>query len=401
MKKIIFITTILSLIIITACKQETVSNSKPETAKTEQTKSAAAKDGEQYATKIEFSTEPNEVKKDEQANLFFTVKNSSGEVVKNLKIVHEKPMHLIVVSGDLNEFYHLHPELQSDGSYKVPFAFANGGKYQLFVDVTTPDDKQIIRSIDLEVKGEIPPNEPLKVDEKFEQATGGIRVEMKPDGELVSGKEMLLAFKVTDVLTKKPVTDLENYLGEKAHFVVISQDLQEFVHAHPMSMDAVKNEHSDHNHGGKSEVKLAANADTTVSAHLTFPKAGIYKIWAEFKRNGGVIAVPFVVEVKENKEPAPKAMNFNVPKDAYKVLVSKDGFLPSEISFTAGKFNKLAFVRIDKENCANEVVFKDLNITKKLPVGEVVLVDLPADAKGKTLNFACGMDMYKGKLMVE
>lgn len=401
MRKFIFITTILSLIISTACKQSASNNSKPEPPKTEQTNPNAPKMDEQFATKVEFSTEPNEVKKEEQANLFFTVKNSKGEIIKDLKIVHEKPMHLIVVSGDLSEFYHLHPEVQADGSFKVPFAFPNGGKYQLFVDVTTPDDKQVIRSIDLEVKGEIPTNEPLKVDEKLEKAIGGIRVEMKPDGDLVAGKELMLAFKVTDVMNKKPVTDLENYLGEKAHFVVISQDMQEFVHAHPMSMDAVKNENSEHEHGGKSDEKLMANADTIISAHLTFPKAGIYKIWAEFKRNGGVIDVPFVVEVKPNTERTSKAINVEIPQDAYKILVSKDGFSPSEINLIEGKFKKLAFVRIDKENCADEVVFKDLNIKKKLPLGEVVLVDLPADSKGKTLNFACGMDMFKGKIVIE
>ncbi len=401
MRKIIITLFIVTLLFVKACKQATTEVPKSENSKTDHTKLATPKPDEQYATKVEFSTEPNEVKKDEQANLFFTVKNGNGEVVRDLKIVHEKPMHLIAVSGDLNEFYHLHPEPQKDGSFKVPFAFANGGKYQLFVDVTTPDNKQIIRSIDLEVKGEIPPNEPFTVDAKFEKAAGGIRVEMKPDGELIAGKELLLDFKVTDVLTKKPVTDLENYLGEKAHFVVISQDLQEFVHAHPMSMDAVKNEHSEHNHSGKSEEKMMANADTTVSAHLTFPKTGIYKIWAEFKRNGGVIAVPFIVNVAENKEVATVKTDYKVPTDAYKVLVSKDGFLPSEINIIDGKFKKLAFVRIDKENCADEIVFKDLNIKKKLPVGEVVLVDLPADSKGKTLNFACGMDMYKGKVVIE
>jgi hypothetical protein len=247
------------------------------------------------------------------------------------------------------------------------------------------------------VKGEPAPKEPLKVDEKFEKATGGIRVEMKPNGDLIAGKELMLDFSVTDVLTKKPVTDLENYLGEKAHFVVISQDLKEFVHAHPMSMNSMKSEHSEHEHSEK----MSSDSASTVSAHITFPKAGIYKIWAQFKRNGGVIDVPFVVEVKENKEVSATKSDVQIPLDAYKITASKDGFTPSEVKISDGQYKKLAFIRTDAENCADEIVFKDLNIRKKLPVGEVVMIDLPADSKGKTLNFACGMDMFKGKVIVE
>ena len=224
---------------------------------------------------------------------------------------------------------------------------------------------------------------------------------MKPDGEIVAGKEMLFGFSVNDIATKKPATDLQNYLGEKAHFVVISEDLLEFVHAHPMSSDAVKSEHSEHSHQEKTENKLSMNAETVISAHVTFPKAGLYKLWAQFQRNGRVIDVPFIVDVKENKETPQKMANVEIPKDAFQITVSKDGFIPSEVSFDAGKFKKLAFLRIDKENCANEVVFKDFEIKKQLPVGEVVLVDLPESLKGKTISFACGMNMYKGTITLQ
>lgn len=36
-----------------------------------------------------------------------------------------------------------------------------------------------------------------------------------------------------------------------------------------------------------------------------------------------------------------------------------------------------------------------------LPVGEVVLVDLPNSLKGNTISFACGMGMMKGKILVK
>lgn len=40
-----------------------------------------------------------------------------------------------------------------------------------------------------------------------------------------------------------------------------------------------------------------AGNKVTVSAHTTFPDAGLYKLWAQFQRGGRVITVPFVVRV--------------------------------------------------------------------------------------------------------
>jgi hypothetical protein len=210
---------------------------------------------------------------------------------------------------------------------------------------------------------------------------------MKPSDALLTGKGLTLDFTVLDAKTKKPVTDLQKYLGELAHFVVISQDLQDFVHVHPMSPD------SSHSHS-------EAPSNATVSAHITFPKAGLYKVFAQFQRNNKVTTVPFVVDVKGDKNANEQGNLMDIPKDAYRVTVSKEGFTPGEIKITKNSYTKLAFVRLDTENCADEVVFKSLNITKKLPLGEVVVVDLPKDFSGE-LNFACGMDMYKGKVIVE
>nr|MBA3806272.1 hypothetical protein [Acidobacteriota bacterium] len=49
----------------------------------------------------ELVANPDEVKAGESASLIFTVKDAKGATVKDLQIVHEKPMHLLVVSSDL------------------------------------------------------------------------------------------------------------------------------------------------------------------------------------------------------------------------------------------------------------------------------------------------------------
>ncbi len=51
-----------------------------------------------------------------------------------LDMVHDKKIHLIVVSEDLAWFEHIHPEYNADGSYHLTTQFPSGGNYLLFAD---------------------------------------------------------------------------------------------------------------------------------------------------------------------------------------------------------------------------------------------------------------------------
>lgn len=391
MKKLLIF--LIGIILFAGCKTE---NPKNENVRTNV--NSESKDNGLIA--VDYSVNPGSVKANEPAEMTFTVKNSAGETIKEMEIVHEKLIHLLVVSEDLQEFYHLHPEQQSDGSFKASFSFPNGGYYRIYADLKPKGDEQLVKNFTQTVVGNERPKVALKVDEKFEKNVGGLRVVMKPDAALESGKDAMLNFEVFDAATNQPVADLEKYLGEYAHFVIISEDLRDFVHAHPMSKDNVKSEEHSHDSNAKRDDKLMdQNAEAIVSAHVTFPNAAKYKIWAQFQRGGKVIDVPFVVEVKQGKSEK-TLTEVKIPDGAYKVVVSKDGFAPEEISYKKGQPLKLAFVRIDEQNCGDEVIFKDLNITKKLPVGEVVTVDVPTDKSGE-IKFACGMDMFKGKIVIE
>lgn len=391
MKKILIL--LIGICFFISCKTETPKNENVQINVNSESKN------NQLVT-IDYSINSASVKANEPAEMSFTVRNGAGETIREMETVHERLIHLLVVSEDLKEFYHLHPEQQSDGSFKVSFSFPNGGNYKLYADLKPKGGEQIVRSFPQVVVGNERPKEPLKTDEKLEKTVGGLRVEMKTDADLESGKDVMLSFQVFDAATNQPVTDLEKYLGEYAHFVIISEDLRDFVHAHPMSKDNVKSEDHSHGSGENHDHKMMSqDSNSIVSAHVNFPNATKYKIWAQFQRGGKVIDVPFVVEVKQGK--SEKTLSeVKIPEGAYKIVVSKDGFAPEEISYKKGQPLKLAFVRIDEENCGGEIVFKDLNIKKKLPVGEVVTVDVPTDKSGE-INFACGMNMYKGKIVIE
>jgi plastocyanin domain-containing protein len=84
------------------------------------------------------------------------------------------------------------------------------------------------------------------------------------------------------------------------------------------------------------------------------------------------------------------------------VTAGEHGFTPTSLNLAsggAGSHRTVTFVRTTDKTCATEVVFPDLNIEKKLPLNQVVPVELPTDS-AKTLTFQCGMGMYKGAVVV-
>jgi plastocyanin domain-containing protein len=81
------------------------------------------------------------------------------------------------------------------------------------------------------------------------------------------------------------------------------------------------------------------------------------------------------------------------------VEIKSKGFEPDSLKLKAGVPAKVTFVRKTDETCAREVVIKDYGIERKLPLNEPVIVEL-TPRKGE-FTFACGMNMLKGKWIVE
>ncbi len=76
------------------------------------------------------------------------------------------------------------------------------------------------------------------------------------------------------------------------------------------------------------------------------------------------------------------------------------GFTPSSITLAKDKPATLVFTRTTDDTCAKQVVFPDLNLKKDLPLNTPVDVDVPTSAP-RTLSFACGMNMFKGSVVVK
>jgi plastocyanin domain-containing protein len=81
------------------------------------------------------------------------------------------------------------------------------------------------------------------------------------------------------------------------------------------------------------------------------------------------------------------------------VTVTKEGYKPDKIDVAANEEVTLVFTRTEETECGSEVAIPSMNVKKALPLNQAVAIAFKADKPGE-VGFTCGMDMYKGTLVV-
>lgn len=78
----------------------------------------------------------------------------------------------------------------------------------------------------------------------------------------------------------------------------------------------------------------------------------------------------------------------------------KGGYQPAAIVVKAGQPLRLNFTRREASLCGEEVVLPDFGKRAHLPENRTVAVEIVPNERGE-YEFTCGMNMYRGKLVVE
>lgn len=94
-----------------------------------------------------------------------------------------------------------------------------------------------------------------------------------------------------------------------------------------------------------------------------------------------------------------KRENQVVATDSIDIIVN-GGYSPSNIVVKKGQTIKLNFLRKDPSSCLEEVVLGDFKTRKYLPLNKKVTVEIKPQEEGE-FPFACGMNMYHGKLIIK
>ncbi|MEW6733497.1 MAG: hypothetical protein AB1489_19370 [Acidobacteriota bacterium] len=247
------------------------------------------------AYRLEYSSQPATIPANKPVKLSLLIKDTNGNIVTNYEVAHEKLMHLIIVSSDLKNYYHLHPELQPDGKFIETVQLA-AGKYKMWAGVKPKDgsDQNLPETLVVGEQPALPAN--LIPDSEFSKESEGLKVKMQPSLNILkAGEDVIFNYELTDIKTGKPVTDLEPYLGAMGHLVIISEDTNDFLHCHPMGGYSQEGAHS---HENADTHKHIETNSTSVSFHTQFPRPGRYKAWSQFKRAGKIITISFVVQLE-------------------------------------------------------------------------------------------------------
>ena len=213
------------------------------------------------------------------ATLRIRIASPAGDPVTKLEVVHEKLLHLLLVSNDLAWFAHEHPVIQPDGSFVLETTFPHPGDYTLFHDFTPPRVGMQVVPVALRVEGEPPAAAPLGGTDVRSRVVDGYTVKL-------AAPQPLLSLVMGELVVRlerdgAPVTDLQPFLGTLGHLIVISEDRKHFVHSHPLPPADGAESH----------------AGPTVAFSALFPAPGRYKAWAQFQHRDKVLTADFVLEV--------------------------------------------------------------------------------------------------------
>lgn len=81
------------------------------------------------------------------------------------------------------------------------------------------------------------------------------------------------------------------------------------------------------------------------------------------------------------------------------IEISEEGFVPASIRVRPGRPVVLVMTRTTDQTCATEAVFPKLGKTYPLPLNKPVRVALGPQKRGR-IEFACGMNMFRGVVLV-
>jgi len=76
------------------------------------------------------------------------------------------------------------------------------------------------------------------------------------------------------------------------------------------------------------------------------------------------------------------------------------GYSPNVISIPRGKPTIINFTRKDPSSCLEEVVLGDFKIRKYLPLNQKTPITITPQKTGE-FDYACGMNMFHGKIIVK
>ena len=210
----------------------------------------------------------------EEGELRFSVLDESGAPVLEFTEEHEKELHLIVVREDGSEFRHVHPELDAEGTWSLPWTWNEAGSYRVFADfIPAAADQGLTLTRSVNVSGDF---QPVPAVEELRSAQSG-EYDVELVGDLTAGGSSTLSVEVTQ--DGRPVTTMQPYLGAFGHLVALRDGDLAYLHVHPEGAEPEPGELS----------------GPTVEFATEAPTPGRYLLYFDFQIDDEIHSASFVL----------------------------------------------------------------------------------------------------------
>jgi hypothetical protein len=216
--------------------------------------------------------------------LSFRIQTVAGVPVTNFDTENTKQLRLIVVRGDGTEFRHVHPTMNAEGQWSIPWAWGDAGPYRIFADFVPAtgmlNGKNTVLSDTIDVGGAVTPHRPWTPSPI--SRVDGFTVTI--DSNLTAGAASTLTATITH--DGRPVTHVRPYLGNYRHLVILREGDLAYLHAHPL--------------GGPGPSEAGSLSGPRISFVAEPPTPGRYRLYLDFQVDGHLHTAQFAVDAQGN-----------------------------------------------------------------------------------------------------
>lgn len=236
------------------------------------------------AYKIDVIAEPSVFSAGQAINLRIKITDkTTGQPWTSYTVVNEKLLHLIVVSEDMQQYQHLHPDYLSDGEFTVQYTPPIESTFYLYAEFApTTATEALARSVLTTQNAPQLGGVPKLVEGSRTQLADQYSVRLDAPQILSTSQQHKLSFVVTDTQTGTEVSDFEPYLGVLGHLAIIHENKQTYLHVHPITLTGTKD----------------ANGGRTIDFTAQFTESGTYRLYLQFKTNGHLETAAYTVVVQ-------------------------------------------------------------------------------------------------------
>jgi hypothetical protein len=255
---------------------------------------------------LEFETNPSVVQAGELATLTFRIFHpGTGDQVRDFVMVHDKRYHLFVISQNMEHFEHIHPEQADDGSWSIEVTLPTEGYYKVLSDFVPNGGSSQFLAVPLvteNYEGDLYGDRArLEPDTALTKTVGSLRATLSLDPERFDpGLYGHMTFELEDARTGQPATDIQPYLASFGHMLIMSEDMVDYVHSHPLDLANSDDE------TGPLPLMLPMGVDTSgmrggpeVTFEGLMPRPGLYRAWTQFQRNDEIHTFAYTFRVEE------------------------------------------------------------------------------------------------------